>query len=51
MKTIYFDKDIPMILFTKAAYKFSPGLLYTGINAVKCREVPDPSFPYEENSY
>ena len=52
MRTIYFDKDIPRVLATKAAVsvskKIKPAakLLYTGINAVKYRtELPDPPLP------
>ena len=35
MKTVFFDKDIPRILATKAAARTAKGLLYTGLNAVK----------------
>ena len=46
MKTVYFDKDIPRILATKAAAKAAKGLLYTGINAVKfARDLADPPLP------
>jgi len=48
VKTIYFDKDIPRILATKAAARFraTQGLLFTGINAVKFRkDIPDPPLP------
>lgn len=45
MKTVYFDKDIPRILMTKAAAKCGKPLLFTGINAVKFRELPDPPLP------
>lgn len=45
MKTVYFDKDIPRILMTKAAAKCGKPLLFTGINAVKYRELPDPPLP------
>ena len=48
MKTIYFDKDIPRVLATKAAARFKAthGLLYTGINAVKYKkDIPDPPLP------
>ena len=45
MKTVYFDKDIPRILLTKAAAKVCKPLLYTGINAVKYRTLPDPPLP------
>ncbi len=48
MKTIYFDKDIPRILATKAAArtKAARGLLFTGINAVKfAADIPDPPLP------
>ncbi len=48
MKTIYFDKDIPRILATKAAArtKATRGLLFTGINAVKyAADIPDPPLP------
>ena len=45
MKTIYFDKDIPRVVATKAAAHFrgTRGLLFTGINAVKFKkDLPDP---------
>ncbi|MEA5039287.1 MAG: alcohol dehydrogenase catalytic domain-containing protein [Clostridiaceae bacterium] len=45
MKTVFFDKDIPRILMTKAAAKCGKPLLFTGINAVKYRELPDPPLP------
>lgn len=48
MKTIYFDKDIPRVLATKAAARFKAtrGLLFTGINAVKFRkDIPEPPLP------
>ena len=45
MKTVYFDKDIPRILLTKAAAKVCKPLLYTGLNAVKYRTLPDPALP------
>ena len=45
MKTVYFDKDIPRILLTKAAAKVCKPLLYTGINAVKYKTLPDPALP------
>ena len=45
MKTVYFDKDIPRILLTKAAAKVCKPLLYTGLNAVKYKTLPDPPLP------
>ena len=48
MKTIYFDKDIPRVVATKAAahFKATQGLLFTGINAVKFKkDIPDPPLP------
>ncbi|HPY36784.1 MAG TPA: alcohol dehydrogenase catalytic domain-containing protein [Clostridia bacterium] len=46
MKTVYFDKDIPRILATKAAAKLARGLLYTGLNAVKYKkDLPEPPLP------
>lgn len=48
MKTVYFDKDIPRVLATKAAARFraTQGLLFTGINAVKFRkDIPEPPLP------
>ena len=48
MKTIYYDKDIPRILATKAAAgsKLTRGLLFTGLNAVKfTKDIPDPPLP------
>lgn len=45
VKTVYFDKDIPRILATKAAAKCCKPALFTGLNAVKLREFPDPPLP------
>ena len=45
MKTVYFDKDIPRILLTKAAARVCKPLLYTGLNAVKYKTLPDPALP------
>ena len=45
MKTVYFDKDIPRILLTKAAARVCKPLLYTGLNAVKYKTLPDPPLP------
>ena len=46
MKTIYFEKDIPRILATKAAAKVCKPLLFTSLNAVKYRDnLPDPPLP------
>lgn len=48
MKTIYYDKDIPRILLSKAAAstKATQKLLFTGINAVKFKkDIPDPPLP------
>ena len=46
MKTVYFDKDIPRILATKAATRVCKPLLYTNLNAVKYKkDVPDPELP------
>ncbi len=45
MKTIYFDKDIPRVLMTKAAARCLKPLLYTGLNAVKLASIPDPPLP------
>ena len=45
MKTVFFDKDIPRIGLTKAAAKCCKPLLFTGLNAVKYREFPDPPLP------
>ena len=48
MKTVFFDKDIPRILATKAAAKIMKPLLYTGLNAVKYKkDIPDPPLPTE----
>ena len=48
MKTVYFEKDIPRILATKAAAKCCKPLLYTSLNAVKYnRNIPDPPLPAE----
>ena len=38
MKTVYFEKDIPRILGTKAAAKVCKPLLYTNLNAVKYKK-------------
>lgn len=49
MKTIYFEKDIPRILATKAAAKCCKPLLFTGLNAVKFnRALPDAPLPAED---
>ena len=49
MKAVYFEKDIPRILASKAAAKCCPGLLYTGINAVKYnKKLPDPPLPADD---
>ena len=46
MKTIYFEKDIPRVLATKAAARCCKPLLYTGLNAVKYnKNLPDPPLP------
>ena len=38
MKTVYFDKDIPRILLTKAAARVCKPLLYTGLNEMCIRD-------------
>ena len=49
MKTVYFDKDIPRILATKAAAKSAKKLLFTGLNAVKyVTDLPDPPLPAQD---
>ena len=52
MKTIYFDKDIPRVVATKAIVgvgkkaKFVNKALYGGLNAVKyVKDIPDPPLP------
>ena len=46
MKTVYFDKDIPRILVTKAAARACKPLLYTNLNAVKYKkDIPEPKLP------
>ena len=46
MKTIYFEKNIPKILLTKALAKCAPALLFTGINPIKFnKKLPDPPLP------
>ena len=48
MKTIYYDKDIPRILLSKAAAssRATEKLLFTGINAVKFKtDIPEPPLP------
>ena len=54
MKTVYFDKDIPRVLATKAIagagkkLMFMNGALYGGLNAVKyAKNIPDPPLPAE----
>ena len=49
MKTVFFDRDIPRILATKAAAKRGKRLLSTGINAVKYETgLPEPSLPADD---
>ena len=49
MKTVFFDRDIPRILATKAAAKRGKKLLSTGINAVKYETgLPEPSLPADD---
>ena len=46
MKTVYFEKNIPKILATKAAAGSAKRLLRTGINAVKYETgLPEPALP------
>ncbi|MDR1898418.1 MAG: alcohol dehydrogenase catalytic domain-containing protein, partial [Treponema sp.] len=46
MRTIYFEKNIPKVLLTKAAAKLCRGLLFTGLNPVVYnRNLPDPPLP------
>ena len=46
MKTVFFEKDIPRILATKAAAGRAKRLLSTGINAVKYETgLPEPALP------
>jgi threonine dehydrogenase-like Zn-dependent dehydrogenase len=46
MRSIYFEKNIPKILFTKAAAKFAPFLLFTGLNPIRYdKKLPDPPLP------
>ena len=49
MKTVYFDKDIPRILATKAAAGHAKKLLKTKINAVKYETgLPEPALPADD---
>ena len=46
MKTIYFEKNIPKILITKAAAKIAPALLFTALNPIRYdKNLPDPPLP------
>ena len=46
MRTIYFEKNIPKILITKAAAKIAPALLFTGLNPIRYdKKLPDPPLP------
>jgi threonine dehydrogenase-like Zn-dependent dehydrogenase len=46
MKTLYFEKNIPAILFAKFAAKSANWLLFSGPNAVVYKEnLPDPPLP------
>ena len=49
MKTVYFEKDIPRILATKAAAGHAKPLLKTKINAVKYeKDLPEPKLPADD---
>ena len=49
MKTVFFEKDIPRILATKAAAGRAKRLLSTGINAVKYETgLPEPALPADD---
>ena len=49
MKTVFFDRDIPRILATKAAASRGKRLLSTGINAVKYETgLPEPALPADD---
>lgn len=49
MKVVYFDKDIPRILATKAAAKMAKSLLFTGINPVKYKKnLPNTPLPAQD---
>ena len=49
MKTVFFDRDIPRILATKAAAGRAKKLLSTGINAVKYETgLPEPALPADD---
>ena len=49
MKTVFFEKDIPRILATKAAAGRAKRLLSTGINAVKYEAgLPEPALPADD---
>ena len=49
MKTVFFDRDIPRILATKAAAGRAKKLLSTGLNAVKYETgLPEPALPADD---
>ena len=49
MKTVYFEKNIPKILATKAAAASAKKLLSTKLNAVKYeKDLPEPSLPADD---
>jgi L-iditol 2-dehydrogenase len=45
MRAIYFDKDIPRALLTKAVAPWWPGFVWTPLSATRAVELPDPPLP------
>lgn len=45
MRAIYFDKDIPRALLTKAIAPWWPGFVWTPLSPVRAAELPDPPLP------
>ena len=45
MKAIYFDKNIPKVLATKAIKRVWPGVVWTSIAPTGVEEIPDPELP------
>ena len=49
MQTLYYEKNIPRIAYTKLAADFCRKLLYTDFNAVQmAKDIPDPELPAED---
>lgn len=45
MRAIYFDKDIPRVLATKALKRVWPGVIWSPISPSGWEEIPDPELP------